>query len=174
MSVEYLRAFSPLFALILNILFQILIYRSLRFSLLKTLFSGFLMGLVFLIGLEVTISVNNHILTQEFLGLGILNLISYVSLSYCYFHFVNLGETDRRIRILYELYESNCGLTFEEIIDRYNSGAIIEKRLKRLLDHNQVVLLNNKYYVNNHVMKYISSFIFWMKVLFIKDQECRK
>jgi hypothetical protein len=49
------------------------------------------------------------------------NVVIYFALSYCYFHFVNLGETARRIRMLRELYASHEGLTVGEILDRYNA-----------------------------------------------------
>ena len=64
--------------------------------------------------------------------------------SYCYFHFVNLGETARRIRLLREIASSKQGLTTEQILVRYNSKEMYEKRLARLTKSGQLKLNDQK------------------------------
>jgi len=101
-------------------------------------------------------------------GLGILaylacNLLIYACLSYNYFHFINLGETARRIRIIREIHESPNGLTKEEILQRYNAKEILELRMGRLLSKGQVSLENDRYHINNPTMLAISNIIIFLK-----------
>jgi hypothetical protein len=90
-------------------------------------------------------------------------MASYSALGYCYFHFVNLGETARRIRLLRELSESKNGLSVNEILERYNAKEIIENRLNRLLKSGQVVYKNNRYYIGKPVMLFMSKMILFAK-----------
>jgi hypothetical protein len=71
-------------------------------------------------------------------------MLSYGLLSYCYFHFVNLGETARRIRLLREIASSKQGLTIEQILVRYNSKEMYQKRLARLTKSGQLKLNDQK------------------------------
>ncbi len=73
-------------------------------------------------------------------------------MGYCYFHFINIGETGRRIRILSELYHSEKGLTYNEIVQRYNSKEIIEKRMNRLINNSQVINRDGIYYIGKPIM----------------------
>ena len=45
--------------------------------------------------------------------------MTYGVLSFGYFHFINLGETARRIRIIREIDAAGRPLTREVILDRY-------------------------------------------------------
>ena len=95
------------------------------------------------------------------------NFIIYASLGYCYFHFINLGETARRIRILREIYDSKDGLTMEEILQKYNSKEIVDKRIGRLINNGQVLYKNGRYYIGNPTMLIITKIIVAMKLLLL-------
>lgn len=74
-------------------------------------------------------------------------LITYGALGYCYFHFINLGETARRIRIVRELAEAGpAGLSRDELLSRYNARIMVEARFKRLVNNAQVVERDGRYY----------------------------
>ena len=90
-----------------------------------------------------------------------------MSLEYCYFNFINLGETARRIRILRELYDSKKGLSMAEILERYNAKNIVEKRLSRLINHGQIIDKNDKYYIGNPIMLLIARIIVTMKLILL-------
>ena len=85
--------------------------------------------------------------THEALSLAAANVILYGSLGYGYFHFLNLGETARRIRILREIESAPEGLSHQEILQRYSAAAIVERRLGRLLTTGQIVLRDGRYHV---------------------------
>ncbi|MDD5465380.1 MAG: hypothetical protein PHP73_03450 [Candidatus Omnitrophica bacterium] len=94
-----------------------------------------------------------------------VNLIIYFCLSYCYFNFINMGETARRIRLLRELGEAPAGLTKGDILKRYNAQEIINIRINRLMNNSQIVLRNGRYYVGSPVMLFISKAIVLMKLV---------
>ena len=72
-----------------------------------------------------------------------------------YFHFINLGETARRIRILRELHEPPDGLTLDGLLARYNAQEIIERRISRLIETHQIVLRDGRYFIGK-------PFVLWM------------
>jgi hypothetical protein len=57
-----------------------------------------------------------------------------MALGYCFFHFINLGETACRIRILIELSESDYGLSRNEILERYDASYVVNVRLQRMIN----------------------------------------
>ena len=62
----------------------------------------------------------------------------YASFCYVYFHWNNMGETARRIRMLRELAAAPEGLTFEDMVRRYSAREILERRLERLSAAGQI------------------------------------
>ena len=73
------------------------------------------------------------------LGLWAANLLIYGAFCYVYFHWNNMGETARRIRLLRELDAAPDGLTQAELLDRYPAREILQRRLMRLIDGGQIV-----------------------------------
>ena len=139
---------APLACFILNIGCQVLLRRA-GVRLLATVFAGFLAGLLGMLSvLAWRLAIEPG---MEALGTSLTDLIIFGCLGYCYFHFINLSETARRIRILREIYAAG-GLTGQELLARYNSQEIIEKRLTRLLDNRQVVLVDGKYFMRPSLM----------------------
>lgn len=168
MALEHLLAFFPIVSLLVNVMLQVFIFRTfLKRRLLKSIFIGFLAGFIFLILLQFSIIFSSSIKTSDFFGALILSLLTYSSLGYCYFHFINLGETARRIRILRELYEFKEGLTEEEILKRYNAREIVDKRLSRLLKNKQIILREGRYHIGNPIMFLIAKIMTGLKVLLL-------
>lgn len=169
MPPDYLQVVIPILGLIMNVLVQVVSFRNLPsppFGLLKSVILGFIAGftLVFFLGLSFLFVAQD----TQFLFSLIVNIISYASLGYCYFHFVNLGETARRIRILRELYESVDGLTKEEILQRYDAKYILDRRLDRLIANSQVILIDGKYYIKGQpFMLTISHIIVALKYILL-------
>jgi hypothetical protein len=156
---------TPIFGLIVNAFVQTFTFRCMkRIRLLKSVFIGFAAGLLGMLLIEMS-------LWHEFLGVSsvdilcglVVNIITYSLLGYCYFHFINLGETARRIRILRELYEHKEGLSKSEILERYNAKEIVEKRMNRLVNKHQIFLKNGKYYIGNRTMLLITKIIYTLK-----------
>ncbi len=137
MGDNWMHIFIPFICLAANIFIQIAVFKFLPGTgLLKSVFFGFGCGLLALFLLNPGITLVN-------------NLLIYALLGYCYFHFVNMGETARRIRILAELGEVPGGLSLREILERYNARDIIDRRLARLVNNGQVKCENGRYYIGN-------------------------
>lgn len=160
----YLHVLLPIAALAINVLAQICYCRFVsNKQLLKSLFFGFFCGGFFLLAIEVCYIIQSSLPVLKNIPSVVINIASYSALSYCYFHFVNLGETARRIRMLRELSESKDGLSVNEILERYNAKEIIENRLNRLLKSGQVIYKDNKYYIGKPVMLFMSKMVVFAK-----------
>jgi len=138
-----------------------------KIGLLKSIYLGFFAGLIILFLFEFISFRLNSLSKKEILSLSIVNCIIYFSMGYCYFNYINLGETARRIRILREIYDSKEGLSMEEILKRYNAKEIIERRIKRLLKNRQIIYKDGKYYIGKPIMLVIAKIIVIMKVILL-------
>ena len=168
MFYSYLQVINPVFGLAVNVLVQLISFRFiLKSGLLKTVFLGFFAGLFFVLMIESYIFLATSAPFNDFFMKLIANFIAYASLGYCYFHFINLGETARRIRILREIYDSKDGLSMEDILQRYNAKEIVEKRIGRLLNNGQVLFKNGKYYIGNPTLLMMSRIIVAMKLMLL-------
>ncbi len=159
---ECLRLVSPLFGLLTNTVIQVFSLRFIsRCGLLTSIILGFAGGFLSLSVLEVYVY---FAAAEHSLPATLTNVVIYFALCYCYFHFVNLGETARRIRMLRELYDSYEGLTVSEILERYNAKEIVDKRLKRLVSNRQVIYRDGRYTIGNPLMLFIAKAIVTVKM----------
>lgn len=164
MFVDYLQLVIPVMGLGVNVLTQVLVFRNfVKIGLLKSEYIGFLAGVLaaFLVELYVL-----HLQAMPVIhsaAIFVSNLVIYSSLGYVYFHFVALGETARRIRILRELYDARDGLSLEQILQRYNAKEIFENRINRLIQNGQIILRKDSYYIGNPSMLLITRIIIIFK-----------
>jgi len=168
MPMFYLHVFSPLVGLLANVITQMSGCRyGKRSGLLRWVFIGFLGGFVTVLAIEAGYTFTTESTLVESIGRLMLSTITYMTLGYCYFHFINLGETARRIRILRELLESEHGLSRNEILDRYNASDILNIRLQRMINNKQIVLRNERYFIGKPVMLYMAKAIVMMKIVLL-------
>lgn len=59
-------------------------------------------------------------------------LVIVLCAGYSLFHFDNMGETSRRIRILRELCAAGRGMTRKDLLAAYSPREVFERRLRRL------------------------------------------
>lgn len=145
MGDHLMHVISPLLGLAINVITQMAVFKQdKKRKLLRSVAVGFVAG-------AVSVAV-----MDGFRFIALVNLMIYASLGYCYFHFINLGETARRIRILRELEGADAGYLESELLERYNARAIIDNRLGRLLRTGQIVLANGRYYIASPVMLIMS------------------
>ncbi len=161
----YLHLASPLCGLLVNVLVQVGCFRCIaRCGLLTSILLGFFSGLLGLGAIEVHLRVAA---VDRSPAATLTNVVIYLALCYCYFHFINLGETARRIRMLRELYDSHDGLTTGEILERYNANEIVDKRLQRLISNRQVVYRDGRYTIGNPLMLFIAKAIVSVKMVLL-------
>lgn len=152
----------------IDIIVQVASFRYIpRLGLLKSEYLGFASGFITLLILKFFLFFAISTLTSDFVSVFIADLVIYSSLGYCYFHFINLGETARRIRILRELYESKGGLSMEGILEKYNASEILTKRIDRLINNGQIVYKDGRYYIGNSLMLNIAKIITGMKIMLL-------
>ena len=142
-SCQAFAAALPVLGLAGNVLCQILSLRVLRCGLLRSVYVGFALGWAADIILRVSLSPAGAT-PLGLAGESAVDSVIYACLGYCYFHFINLGETARRIRIIRELQECPEGLDLSGLLARYNARMIVEARLGRLLRNGQVTLEGNR------------------------------
>lgn len=145
---------TPVVGLAANATGQVLLFRCTRVGLLRSVVLGFALSLAVTLGLDIWGLL-------AFPGEGGLALVPFnallcATLGYGYFHFVNLGETARRARLMRELAAAPDGLTEAELLSRYNAREILAKRLKRLISKGQLTVRNDRLFVKKSPMLYIS------------------
>ncbi|MFH0731393.1 MAG: hypothetical protein V2A72_00535 [Candidatus Omnitrophota bacterium] len=165
---NYLVTVIPVIALAVNSISQICAYRLVsKFGMLKSIFLGFGVGLACIFLFDFFFLFLNSIAWHKQAAATAVHVITYISLSYCYFNFINLGETARRIRILIELRASPEGLVLAQLLKRYNAQEIVERRLSRLLKNRQVIVKDNAFYIGQPVLLWAAKVIVLLKIILL-------
>jgi hypothetical protein len=165
----HIHILSPLFGLLTNVIVQLSRCRyAKKGGLLGSVFEGFVSGYAVMLAIEGAYCLSAKPDLVECVGQITLSTITYVALGYGYFHFINLGETARRVRILRELWESQDGLSVDELLMRYNASEIFGIRLQRMISNEQIQLRNGRYYIGKPVMLYMAKAIVMMKLILLK------
>lgn len=132
-SLWALLAAAP--AVAANVAGQILTYRLLGTSgrLFQSQLAGTLVG-----GLVLALLLNRGPVGVLPADAATADALLYAAFCYVYFHWNNMGETARRIRMLRELAAAPDGLGFQEMVRRYPAREILERRLERLSAAGQI------------------------------------
>ena len=171
MAVTLTHIFSPVIGLLLNAVIQVLGCRYINaIGLLPSVFIGFFCGILCVLTIEAALFGAANLSMADACGQLLVNTITYAALGYCYFHFINLGETARRIRIIRELKGAETGLTINALLERYNVSEIIDKRLERLINNRQIVFRGGRYYIGNPSMLRISKIIGMFKRVLLNNR----
>lgn len=167
MSPAYVIALAPLAALAANVAAQIAAFRlHRRGGLLRSELIGFAAGGAVLALVHAS-AAGPPLPPGEAGALFAANLLCYGALGYGYFHFGNLGETARRVRIVRELLEAPGGLTLEQIVQRYDAREIFDRRLARLTGTGQIVLRDGRYFIASPVLAAMARGVLLLKLLFL-------
>lgn len=108
----------------------------------RAMLMGFVSGGVILAALSVGFGMSSF-------WWHFLNVAIYACFSYAFFHWNNMGETGRRVRLLIELRAAPEGLTRAELFTRYGHREIIERRLNRMLESRQIREMDGRYRLDN-------------------------
>lgn len=101
----------------------------------------------------------------------IYSFIVFNCLNYSYFHFFNMSETARRIKILLEIKTKNA-ISEEELQESYRYEEMIPRRLERLIAMKQVFQKDEKYYLKGKMLFICAIIIYeWRKILGLDDGE---
>ncbi|MBW1989642.1 MAG: hypothetical protein JRI97_08855 [Deltaproteobacteria bacterium] len=141
MRADLLHLAAPVLGLAADVAFQVAYFRAKK-ALLRSLGAGFALGLAVTTALDLW-TLSAHGGDPWIL---VANVLLFCALGYGYFHFVNLGETARRIRILQEIRKAGGSLSQEELLAAYNARAMVSIRLERLKSKNQVAQRQGRLY----------------------------
>jgi hypothetical protein len=148
MGASWLRALIPLVGLTVNAVSQVLVFRLVpRVGMWRSLLIGLTVGIVAAAGLELWLDWRLSMPIADRLSLLAANLLACAALGYCYFHFVNLGETARRIRILRELLEAGGSLSEADLLAHYSAEEMVRLRIARLMDNGQLAQVDGRYLI---------------------------
>lgn len=164
MAAEYLQVIAPVIGLAVNVVLQVAVFRMSGSSgLLKSVVLAFAAGFfaTSLIGIAALSACG--LSPADFLALSLVEIITYSALGYSYFHFINLGETARRVRILTEVHNAPGGLSMGEITRRYSAKDMIGIRIMRLLKSGQVIYKNGVYTIGSPVLLIMAKAVTMMR-----------
>lgn len=161
------QALASLFGLSANIAIQVLACRLFPSrGLLGSIMLGFGAGLVVTLALSAPWPPR---LDAGTIGTVLTSVITYAALGFSFFHVNNMGETARRIRLLRELVESPAGLTEAELLSRYGSREVLDRRLTRLLATRQLGERDGRYFADGSTVRSFSLMIGIAKKLVFKN-----
>lgn len=162
-----IAVFFPLVALAINVVVQVLVFRSSRGAkLLQSAVIAFLAGLGALVTMEL-LGVGRDLHREGLLASLAVHLVTYTALCYCYFHFVNLGQCSIRIRIYAEIAAAPGGLSRTELERDYSDTTLRESRLQRLQDAGNIVLRDGRFFIGHRRLVPAARIIFAAKKILL-------
>lgn len=173
MTLELLHALVPLLGLAVCVETQVLAVRARGgAALLRSLAQGLLAGLLAVVLIEAWFVARLPAPGADRLALAVVDVTAYAALWGCYFNFVNLGVTARRPRILIELREEPAGLTYPQLLERYNAAEMVDARLGRLLANGQVLERDGRFWIGKPVMLGLArAIVFAKRVVLGRESE---
>jgi hypothetical protein len=98
------------------------------------------------------------------------NTLIYLMFCYVYFHWNNMGETARRVRLLRELHDAPQGLTDAELQARYPAREILEHRLRRLIEARQIAEHDSRLFLTSTAVLRSARLVGLAKWLIVGDR----
>jgi hypothetical protein len=155
-------------ALAVNVLAQIALVRLSRGThFLRSAAGGFAAGLLVLALFEAWLILRQPA-AGETLGKALfVSAPTYVALSYCFFNFINLGQSSIRIRLYSEIAAAPGGVSVEQMTREYNEDALMHARLQRLTESGDIVERDGRYFVGRRRLVPVSAIIFGLKAFIL-------
>jgi hypothetical protein len=140
-------------------------------SLASSLSRGISVGIVFVALFVIAISAFLRASLLDVTAAMVADCIVFLCICYGYFHFLNLGETARRVRLLWELESSEGGLSYNEILDRYGAREMIDLRIGRLTNDGQIAQKNGRLYARGSSVVFMARVMVLLKRLFLGKRQ---
>jgi hypothetical protein len=128
-------------------------------SLVESLLVSFFLGLVAMAILSFRYLEIQNYSWSDGLWLG----LTYCACSYVYFHFLNIGQSSVRIRILTEIEMAQGLTTKSDLQKRYGGKRILDLRLGRLLANGQVTQKDQRFFLGKPRLIFIAYFFQLLK-----------
>lgn len=147
----------PIAAVAVNMLVQIALFRRWRGdNYFNSIIGGFAAGFTSYLAFESVLLWNQHS-PDDFAVALLVNGPTYAALGYCYYSFVQLGQTSIRIRLYSEIAGRADGLGADEVAREYSDDALMQVRLQRLVDSGDIVKRSGRYYVGRSRLVWIGN-----------------
>lgn len=161
---QYCLLLTPLAAVAVNVVVQVILVRLQRGAhFLRAQTGAILAGGVALVAFDF-LAVTRFDTAGESLAVSLLtNVPTYLTLSYCFFNFVNLGHTSIRIRIYSEIAARREGMPAVELAREYQDEVLMRVRLQRLMESGDVIQKEGRYGVGRMRLVYLARIIFGAK-----------
>ena len=162
---------SPIVATVVNVLAQIILFRLRRGTqYFRSIIQAFLLGAItLLIGEAFFVATSELISNWLFLALAV-NLPIYLGISYCYYNFVQLGQTSIRLRMYSEIVAHTSGVIVSEIEREYDERGFTEVRLRRLLESGDVIEREGHYFIGRTRLLHIANVILAAKHFLLRKK----
>ena len=106
---------------------------------------------------------------EGFYGLLYCTIV-YGCFSYAYVHLFYMGETARRLHILYEL-KLHGAMTQEQLTQRYSAQMMLEVRLHRLVAMGQLKREGNRYVLQKRLLCWASGILMvWASLIGFRSE----
>ena len=69
-----------------------------------------------------------------------------------------------------EIHNSKAGLSMEEILNRYNSKDILEKRISRLINNRQLIYRDKKYFIGKSGILWYAKLLKLMRFIILGEK----
>jgi hypothetical protein len=146
-------------ALGVNVVAQVILFRLRRGAqFTRSIVEGGWIGAM--VGLGVGLVCTSRVPAGQLLSSLAASAFTYLALSYCYYHFVQLGQTSIRIRIYMEIASSPQGLTIEELAGRYDGNVLLQMRLKRLIESRDITQREGRFFVGRSRFVRVAAMIY--------------
>lgn len=160
--------FSPIAALAINMTVQIVGLRLRRGShFFRSVVEGFFLGGLGFLIIEVLLIIDDQTQGDSVTTALLVNLPTYLALSYCYYSFVQLGQTSIRLRMYSEIASRATGVTIEEMEREYDENALTDMRLQRLIESGDILEKNGRYFIGRRRLLLVVHIIFAAKHIFL-------
>jgi len=161
---QYALLLTPLAALAVNVVTQVILVRLQRGRhFLRAQTGAILVGGIALLAFN-GYSIARFDTAGETMATSLLiNIPTYLALSYCFFNFVNLGQTSIRIRIYSEIAAMPDGMPAEQITREYGDEALMRVRLQRLVESGDVIEKEGRHFVGRSRLVRLGDVIFGAK-----------
>ena len=94
-----------------------------------------------------------------------LTIFLNINLFYIFFHIINMITTSPRTRIVLNLYNSkNNSINLNQYSKKYNNQIILNNRINRLLNNNQIFIKNRKIFLEKRI-NYLNIISFFFKLI---------
>jgi hypothetical protein len=163
----------PILALAVNVIVQVVAFRLRRGAhFFRSIVEGFLSGAVVFAILEAALAPGGDSFKEYMVVAILVNAPIYLALSYCAYNFIQLGQTSIRIRMYSEIAAKPSGASVEEMKREYDDKALMQARLRRLIESGDIIEKNGRYIVGRKRFLHISNVLFAVKrILLGKESE---